>query len=376
MDGADWSDPVVIRLLLRKVKRYLKKAVRVQRELTNSKEELRAAYADMETMRNDIAYLQEDLDRKLALEKKLLTERDGSKQKEEELMKLVRKMYGTDPAEAYVALLNTNEEMQNEMDAVIEERDDLCQEVEKLQKQVDDFQEQSSLPTPGGDEELLNAGSEEEKQKLEELSRKVERLETENAELRRKVEDWEGRNDGGSSESSRGVIQALAQENVELKRQLRSREVELSGLRADLKEHQKGSVGEDSTEATDRLRQELKELQQQHDELWTHLNKVLLFSAALEDKWDTEEELRALRNQVSQKFTTVAVDPQEAGQDSADPRQVEETIAEPLSESIVGKNDKKIVEAPSTATSSPVTQACHEGTLAARGMGSSVSGEL
>lgn len=77
-----------------------------------------------------------------------------------------------------------------------------------------------------------------------------------------------------------------------------------------------------------------------------------------------------------QKFTTVAVDPQEAGQDSADPRQVEETIAEPLSESIVGKNDKKIVEAPSTATSSPVTQACHEGTLAARDMGSSVSGEL
>lgn len=33
MDGADWSDPVVIRLLLRKVKRYLKKAVRVQREV-------------------------------------------------------------------------------------------------------------------------------------------------------------------------------------------------------------------------------------------------------------------------------------------------------------------------------------------------------
>ncbi|KAF4756782.1 hypothetical protein FOZ63_019295, partial [Perkinsus olseni] len=301
IDMADVSDPVAIRRLLRKVQRYLKKVARIQTDLQNTKEEVRSANADMDAMRNDIAYLQEDLDQKLALEKKLLTERNGSKQKEAEMMKLVKKVYGEDPAEVYDSLLNTNEEMQNEMDAVIDERDDLCQQVEKLQEELDTLRRHNGQPAPvaaGGNGDEQDIKPDEDKQRVEELLARAKRLEGQNADLREELQKRRGVDDDGSSEGSRGVIQALAQENVELKQQLKSREAELSGLRADLKDYEEGKEGGEAgaevNGEVERLREELRKLQQQHDELWTHLNE------ALEDKWNTEEKLQGLRAQVRQ----------------------------------------------------------------------------
>ncbi|KAF4738565.1 hypothetical protein FOZ62_014374, partial [Perkinsus olseni] len=70
------------------------------------------------------------------------------------------------------------------------------------------------------------------------------------------------------------------------------------GLRADLKDYEEGKEGGEAgaevNGEVERLREELRKLQQQHDELWTHLNE------ALEDKWNTEEKLQGLRAQVRQ----------------------------------------------------------------------------
>ncbi|KAF4673836.1 Meiotic nuclear division protein 1 [Perkinsus olseni] len=378
IDMADVSDPVAIRRLLRKVQRYLKKVARIQTELQNTKEEVRSANADMDAMRNDIAYLQEDLDQKLALEKKLLTERNGSKQKEAEMMKLVKKVYGEDPAEVYDTLLNTNEEMQNEMDAVIDERDDLCQQVEKLQEELDTLQRHNGQPAPvaaGDDGDEQDTKPDEDKQRVEELLARAKRLEGENADLREELQKRRGMDEDGSSEGSRGVIQALAQENVELKQQLKSREAELSGLRADLKDYEEGKEGGEAGAEVDgeveRLREELRKLQQQHDELWTHLNE------ALEEKWNMEEKLQGLRAQIAEGPLAAPsgeeISRVSSSQGTADTRQADaaiepiETQSSSASETPKRSSVEAIVVTPATtAATTPSTEAGH-GPVAGKG---------
>ncbi|KAF4656387.1 hypothetical protein FOL47_009012, partial [Perkinsus chesapeaki] len=293
MEVTDASDPVAVRRVFRKIRKQLKRDARMQRE--NTEDELRSANADMDAMRNDIAYLQEDLDQKLALEKKLLSERNGSKQKEAEMMKLVKKVYGDDPAEVYNSLLNTNEELQNEMDAVIDERNDLSQQVDKLQQQLDDLRSEAQQKAAGnsGDDQKEDSGAKSDP-RMSELLAEKKQLETENADLKEELQKRRDADGGGSPEGPNGVIQTLAQENVELKQQIKSREVELAGLRADLKDLQEerdGASPQQVNEEVEELRKELRELQHQHDELWTHLNK------ALEEKWNMEEQLRSLGGQ-------------------------------------------------------------------------------
>ncbi|KAF4723193.1 hypothetical protein FOZ62_005008, partial [Perkinsus olseni] len=279
--------------------------------------------------------------------------------------------YGEDPAEVYDSLLNTNEEMQNEMDAVIDERDDLCQQVEKLQEELDTLRRHNGQPTPvaaGGNGDEQDTKPDEDKQRVEELLARAKRLEGQNADLREELQKRRGVDDDGSSEGSRGVIQALAQENVELKQQLKSREAELSGLRADLKDYEEGKEGEQAgaevTSEVERLREELRKLQRQHDELWTHLNE------ALEDKWNMEEKLQGLRAQIAEGPLAAPsgeeISRVSSSQGTADTRQADaaiepiETQSSSASETPKRSSVEAIVVTPATtAATTPSTEADH-----------------